>query len=180
MLLIVMASALIFSWSSMNAYQKDRVYSLVGLSDTAQAKTASGRMDGMVSEFKVGFKRPIFGHGVGTASEAKFNNGAGTQVSHNMYAEILIELGLVGFIFFGLFIGRLYSFINELKSSDVFSSPFHQNVITMFKVLFFVVAFYSLTYRGLSQYYWYMFAGIVIAFGSSLSDQYTEKQQPPK
>ena len=151
-------------WSVMNDTQRDRYFSLVS-SDAAQSASAEGRLTGMVNEFKLGFKRPIFGHGLGTTSEAKANSGMGTKASHNMYAEIMIELGLVGFFFFMGIIKKIYLQIRE--STSIFYAetmdPLYRDLFKALKVIFWMFALYSLNYWGLSQYYWYNLAGLVVA-----------------
>lgn len=151
-------------WTVMDDNQKDRYLSIFS-SDAAQAASAEGRLTGMINEFKLGFKRPIFGHGLGTTSEAKANTFGKAQASHNMYAEIIIEIGLVGFIFFFIFIMKIYK---QIKSSWLLMEkaafdPFYENLFKSLKVLFWMFILYSSNYWGLSQYYWYNLAGIVIA-----------------
>jgi len=162
-------------WSVMDDTQKDRYLSLVS-DDSQQAASAEGRLTGIVSGFKVGFKRPVFGHGLGTTPEAKTHAGLGPQASHNMYAEVLIELGLVGMAFFLAFIRQIYRQIASartylLQHSD---SHFHNNLFKTFKVVFWMFVLYSLNYWGLSQYYWYNLAGLVVV-ASVLTQTQTHK-----
>jgi putative inorganic carbon (HCO3(-)) transporter len=154
----------IAGWSVMNDTQRDRYFSLVS-SDSAQSATAEGRLTGIVNEFKLGFKRPIFGHGLGTTSEAKANSGMGTKASHNMYAEIMIELGLVGFFFFMAIIKKIYLQIRQ-STSLLYAETMdalYRDLFKALKVIFWMFALYSINYWGLSQYYWYNLAGLVIA-----------------
>lgn len=154
----------IAGWSVMNDTQRDRYFSLVS-SDSAQSATAEGRLTGIVNEFKLGLKRPIFGHGLGTTSEAKANNGMGTKASHNMYAEIMIELGLVGFFFFMAIIKKIYLQIRQ-STSLIYAEtmdPLYRDLFKALKVIFWMFALYSINYWGLSQYYWYNLAGLVVA-----------------
>ena len=116
----------------------------------------------MLSEFKLGAVRPVFGHGIGTTSEAKYHNGLGTKASHNMYAELLIEIGFVGFYFFMRFIRAIYKEIKSIKLVDEEESS--GVMINLFMVNFIVFALYSINYYGLSQTYWYLFAGLVVAY----------------
>lgn len=164
-LLIILAIGIGLSgWSVMDSNQKDRYMSIFS-SDAAQAKTADGRIDGIINEFILGLKRPIFGHGLGTTPEAKANMGHGNKASHNMYAEVMIELGLVGFIFFFLLIKKIYSQIRFSvgKCHEEKNNLFYQNLFKALNVIFWMFVLYSLNYWGLSQYYWYNLAGITIA-----------------
>lgn len=146
----------------MNDNQKERYLSLFS-SETKQSATAEGRMTGMVNEFKLGFERPIFGFGLGTTAEAKFNTWGRSKASHNMYGEILIETGLVGLCFFLRFV---WTIRKELKIGLNMANSHDQFYKTLFKILnivFWMFAVYSINYWGLSQYYWYNLAGLVIA-----------------
>lgn len=146
----------------MNDNQRDRYLSLVS-SDSKQAKSKEGRINGMINEFKIGFTRPVFGHGLGTTAEAKVKNGFGPQASHNMYAEILIEVGLVGMFFFYRFIRSIYRQITYSYKFVHEMDEFYQITFKVFKVVFWMFIVYSINYWGLTQYYWYNLAGLVIA-----------------
>jgi putative inorganic carbon (hco3(-)) transporter len=165
LLLMVMVFAVALAgWSVMDSYQRDRYLSIFS-SDAAQAASATGRVEGIKGEFRIALKRPIFGHGLGTTPEAKVHAGHRRQASHNMYAEVLIELGIVGAIFFFLFIKRIYQQIRR-SSRDINTGKgrdFHGNLLKAYKVIFWMFALYSLNYWGLSQYYWYNLAGLVVA-----------------
>lgn len=150
------------AFSVMNDTQRERYLSLVS-SDTSQSATAEGRLTGMVSEFTLAMERPIFGFGLGTTAEAKFNTRGRSKASHNMYAEILIELGVVGFIFFARFIFAIRSQLSDgLKRADL-SDDFYSTLFKVLNIIFWMFALYSVNYWGLSQYYWYNLAGLVIA-----------------
>lgn len=142
--------------------QRERYLSLVS-SDTRQSATAEGRLTGMVSELTLALERPIFGFGLGTTAEAKFNTRGRSKASHNMYAEILIEVGIVGFFFFARFIlairSQLSKELKKAKESDIF----YLTLFKVFNIIFWMFAVYSVNYWGLSQYYWYNLAGLVIA-----------------
>lgn len=164
-LLVAMAVGIALAgWSVMDDNQKDRYRSLI-FEDSSQAGTAEGRIDGIISEFKLGFRRPVFGHGLGTTSEAKTHAGMGQKASHNMYAEVMIELGILGAAFFLVVIIRIY---RQIKYSRDYllrygGTEFENNLFKTFKVIFWMFALYSINYWGLSQYYWYNLAGLVVA-----------------
>lgn len=146
----------------MNDNQRDRYLSLVS-SDSKQARSKEGRINGMKGEFIIGFTRPIFGHGLGTTGEAKVKNGHRYQVSHNMYAEVLIEVGLVGMFFFFRFIRSVYRQINHSYQLVREMDEFYKITFKVFKVVFWMFVVYSINYWGLTQYYWYNLAGLAIA-----------------
>jgi O-antigen ligase len=162
-LLIIVAIAIaIGGFSVMNDNQKDRYLSLVS-SDSKQAKSKDGRINGMIHEFELGFARPIFGHGLGTTAESKVQAGYNAQASHNMYAEVLIEVGLVGMFFFFRFVQKLYKQIAFSNERTEGMDEFYRLTFKILKIVFWMFVVYSINYWGLTQYYWYNLAGLTIA-----------------
>lgn len=162
-LLIAAAVVIVVSaFSVMNDTQKDRYLSLVS-SESKQTKSKEGRVKGMISEFTLGLARPIFGHGLGTTAETKVQNGHNRQAAHNMYAEILIEVGFVGMFFLIRFAKKIHfqlTFANErLKTAE----NFHKTTFKILRIIFWMFVVYSINYWGLTQYYWYNLAGLVVA-----------------
>lgn len=180
MMLIVVAVAIAFAgWSVMSPDQKDRYLSLVGMSESGNAATAEGRISGMMNEFALGFSRPFVGHGLGTTPEAKVNVAdSRAKAAHNFYAELLIETGILGFVFFMRFLVRIYGKFrsnNKLLGSEAFSPNllFYSNLNKALIAVFWMYVVYSTNYWGLSQYYWYLFAGMMIVFSKLLSGKLT-------
>lgn len=174
LLLIMVAVGIgVAGWSVMDPIQRDRYLSPFS-SDTVGATSAQGRIGGIMAEFKLGLQRPVVGHGVGTTPEVKANTWGSTQASHNMYGELLIEIGVIGFVLFVRFIikvyqqfGRNQQLLRELMTTES-ASRFYWNLNRALIALFWMYAVYSLNYWGLSQYYWYLFGGLAIAFGQIL------------
>ncbi len=170
--LVIIALALaIIGWSMMTDVQRERYTSLVS-SDTRQSSSVEGRFRGMMNEFGLGLNSPIFGHGVGTTPEAKVNVlGSRSQAAHNLYAELLIEIGIVGMIIFLTFLSRVHGIVRDNLELDRARSrgggeqEFYVRLNKAFFVVFWVYAVYSLNYFGLSQDYWYIFCGICVAYG---------------
>ena len=137
----------------------------------------------MVGEFKLGLTRPVVGHGLGTTTEAKVHKWGSTKASHNLYAELIIELGLIGFVIFLRFLYQIarklsvvrsqFSTLN--RSADSYYSRLNKCLIAVF----WMYAVYSMNYWGLSQYYWYLLGGLVIAFGR-LVDMGSHESNPAK
>lgn len=167
-LLLLIAVALVFgSWSVMTPIQKDRYLSLVS-SDAKGAKTTDGRIDLIIHEFELGLERPLVGHGLGTTPESKYHSWGRRQASHNMYGELIIELGLIGFVFFLRFIIAIYRRFRENQKRLLLlgdANPFLANLNKALLAVFWMYVVYSLNYYGLSQYYWYLLGGVTIAFG---------------
>lgn len=176
-LLILVAIGIgIAGWSVMDPVQKDR-YTSVFSSESVGSTSAQGRLDGIIAEFKLGLKRPIVGHGVGTTPEVKANTWGKAQASHNMYGELLIEIGIIGFVLFLRFILKIYQqfrknqhLLQTFMERDS-TNRFYWNLNRALIAVFWMYAVYSLNYWGLSQYYWYLFGGLAIAFGQIVSKE---------
>ncbi|WP_292016616.1 O-antigen ligase family protein [Marinobacter sp. HL-58] len=173
--LIVMAVVLVIgALNVMTPLQKDRYLSLVD-SNTAGGASADGRLRGMVGEFKLGLTRPVAGHGLGTTPEAKYHKWGSTKASHNLYAEIVIELGLIGFVIFLRFLYQIARRLSVVRSRfaalDKNNQSYYSRLNKCLIAVFWMYAVYSLNYWGLSQYYWYLLGGLVIAFGRLVSHE---------
>ena len=166
-LILLGITVAIAGWSVMNPVQKDRYLSLIE-TDSEQGGGVEGRVGLTLAEFKLGFQRPIVGHGLGTTSEAKVHSWGTQQASHNMYGELMIEVGTTGFIIFMVFLWRVYKSLatnmETFKQIDARENPLYANLNRAMIAVFWMYAVYSLNYWGLSQYYWYLFAGLTIAF----------------
>lgn len=170
-LFLLAVVVVIGAFSVMTPVQKDRYLSLVDR-DAEGGASVEGRIQGMIGEFKLGLTRPIVGHGLGTTEEAKFHKRGSTQASHNLYAELIIELGLIGFVLFLRFLvkiaKKLLSVRNDFKKINYSDKDFYFRLNKVLIAVFWMYAVYSINYWGLSQYYWYLFGGLVIAFGRLL------------
>ncbi|QIT56563.1 hypothetical protein HC341_16000 [Aquisalimonas sp. 2447] len=188
-LAVVAAVGVVWGWGQLDDLQRDRYLSLVGGGDVYQA-SADGRVDGMVNELRLGFNRPVVGHGLGTTQEAKVHAWGGrANAAHNLYAEVLIEIGIIGFL---IFFWMLFEFYRKLRRNmkrfralpkeEVERSLFHYRLNQALLAVFVMYAVYSINYFGLSQEYWYLFGGICIAFSRSLDRWWEslENNQSPK
>lgn len=170
--------SIMLAFSVMTPVQKERYLSLIDR-DAEGGSSADGRIRGMVREFELGLTRPVFGHGLGTTPEAKTHKLGERQASHNLYAELLIEIGLIGMFLFLGFLSRIIRRLSYTKSliDHEDRSPFFKGLNKSLIALFWMYAIYSINYWGLSQYYWYFFAGLVIAF-SRLIESSSEIENP--
>ncbi|MCC5794979.1 MAG: O-antigen ligase family protein [Chromatiales bacterium] len=160
--------------------QRDRYRSLIS-DDAPMRSSVDGRLDGAMAEMRLGFNRPLFGHGLGTTPEAKVNiAGRRPQASHNLYGELLIELGTIGFTIFLIFLLRMWrAFRDNSRTFQSLSVPddhFYARLNHTLTALLVMYAFYSVNYWGLSQYYWYFFGGLVVAFGRILRIELADAQ----
>jgi len=169
----------VLGWSVMSPVQQERYTSLID-QDGEFGASVDGRIDGMQKELMLGLRRPIVGHGLGTTPEAKTHAFGARQASHNLYAELLIEVGVIGAAIFLTFLWRVYRVLvrnKELfKGLDSAHNSFYSHLNTTMIAVFWMYAVYSINYWGLSQYYWYLFAGLAVAFGRLLKQQYDLEQ----
>lgn len=174
LVLIFVAVGIAFAgWNVMSPVQKDRYLSLFS-ENTENAVTVEGRWNLIIREFGLGFERPIVGHGLGTTAEAKTHSWGRRQASHNLYGQLLIEIGLIGFVFFFIYLWRIYKRFKYnqdiLKRFEGLSkATYYHRLNQAMTAVFWMYAVYSLNYFGLSQYYWYMFGGLAVAYGRLLT-----------
>lgn len=167
-LVVVAVLIVVGALSVMTPIQKDRYLSLVDHDATGGA-SAEGRLRGMVGEFKLGLTRPVVGHGLGTTTEAKVHKWGSSKASHNLYAELIIELGLIGFAIFLRFLYQIARKLSMVRSQfstlNRSDQSYYSRLNKCLIAVFWMYAVYSMNYWGLSQYYWYLLGGTVIAFG---------------
>jgi putative inorganic carbon (HCO3(-)) transporter len=140
----------------------DRYLSIIS-DQTRNAQTAEDRLTGMIGDLEVAMRRPLFGHGLGTSREANANFRGVDLVSHNMYTEILQELGIGGLIIFLLIIfGTIHNLRFAIRS--VREGPEQgkyllalANALSVWLALNIIFSFAS---YGLSNYTWYFTAGM--------------------
>lgn len=168
--LVVIAGAMIM-WTQMDSTQKARYTSIFGESEFS--KSREGRINGMIKEFELGFKKPLFGHGLGTTPEVKFHTLGKKQASHNMYAELLIETGIIGV---GLFIYYIVIVRRKLQSfANIDSDDDAQRIHKTLNAMFWIFVFYSINYWGLSQFYWYFLGGLSFAAANIFLPEKTQE-----
>lgn len=161
LVIILAAVAMAAFIPMMGENQKDRYSSIVN-PETRNAGTVQGRLEGIRESFQVGMHRPIFGHGVGTSREANANFGAVDQPAHNLYAELLQEIGVVGALLFLLFVWTIYTNFRRTPEALRFSSEFLVGTNRSMQVWFYMNLLFSLASYGLSGYEWYLFAGLSV------------------
>jgi hypothetical protein len=152
----------------MSADQLDR-YESIFSSHTKGAKTAHGRVSAMFADFELGLERPVFGFGLGTSKEANWNMRHDRYIAHNMYAEVLIELGLVGL---GIFISYLVSIGKCISDSFRFMArapparegyAFLRSLTSALRVWFPMAILFFFAQYGLREADWYIMGGIAAA-----------------
>jgi putative inorganic carbon (HCO3(-)) transporter len=153
--------------SLMTDLQRERYVSIY----SHQAKggqTAEDRINGVIGDFKVSLRRPLFGHGLGTSQEANANFRGRDQLSHDLYTETAEELGYIGLV---LLLGLIWSFLRACRTARQVVSAiptsderlrFLHDVAASLVVVVAVDLFYSFAAYGLSEPYWYFLGGLSV------------------
>ena len=78
-----------------------------------------------------------------------------------------------------MIIKKLFFVRSSFSKLNVNSLDFYARLNKALITLFWMYAVYSINYWGLSQYYWYLFAGLVITFSNiavkNFSDQFAPR-----
>jgi putative inorganic carbon (HCO3(-)) transporter len=191
LVLSLAAVGLVVAVSYMSADQIDR-YKSIYSSNTRNARTAHGRVAAMFADFDLGLERPIFGFGLGTSKEANWNMRHDRFIAHNMYAEALIELGLVGL---GIFIAFLVSLVRGVRDCQLFLArapptiegyQFMQSLTSALRVWIPMALIFFFAQYGLREADWYIMGGITGALymltkkaATAPTTQVVENTSPP-
>jgi len=169
-LLVVAVVGAAIAMSLMTDLQKERYVSI--FSHTAKGgATAEDRINGVIGDFHVSLRRPLFGHGLGTSREANANFRGEDLPSHDLYTEAAEELGYIGL---GLLLALIWSFLRAcLEAQRVVSATpttderlrFLHNVAGTLLVVVAVDLFFSFASFGLSEPYWYFVGGLSVVTG---------------
>jgi putative inorganic carbon (hco3(-)) transporter len=152
----------------MTNMQRERYVSIFSHSAPGGA-TAEGRITGVIEDFKVSLRRPVFGHGLGTSTEANAHFHGDDKPSHNLYTETAEELGYVGL---ALVLWLIWSFlracwtaqevVNASATTDTRLEFLHGVAASLVAVVA-VDLFFSFASFGLSEPYWYFIGGLSVA-----------------
>ena len=163
---IVLASAfailVMAALPRLSADMADRYLSIVS-SDTKNSATAEGRFEGIERDFSAAMRRPLFGHGLGTSREVNANFGARDQPSHNLYTEVLQELGFFGLGIVLYFIASLLLSLRDAAKvlrATPDAPPILHALIPALQVWIGMNILFSFASYGLSGYEWYFTAGL--------------------
>jgi putative inorganic carbon (HCO3(-)) transporter len=151
----------------MTTLQRERYISV--FSHTAPgAATAQLRITGVIGDFKVSLRRPLFGHGIGTSREANAHFRDADMPSHDLYTETAEELGYVGLV---LVLALIWSFLRACWTAQrvVRAAPasderlkFLHAVASALVVVVAVDLFFSFAAFGLNEPYWYFVGGLSV------------------
>jgi O-antigen ligase len=161
LLATVAIAAVLWATPRLSSDLTDRYESVVD-SNTRNAATFAGRIEGVRQNFEVALRRPLFGHGLGTSREANSNFEGTDMPAHNLYAEVAQELGFLGL---GVFLTFLWVVARNLwkhqrlwgLASAAGSIKRTGDALRLFMVMNLV---FSVASYGLTGYEWYLLAGL--------------------
>jgi putative inorganic carbon (HCO3(-)) transporter len=162
--MLIIFPAAVYVFGHISSGFQTRYESIVD-SDVAGADTASGRINASIKQLSSLSNNPLFGNGLGTSGETNWNIlGGSSQISHNLYIEILQETGIIGFTIFILFVVSIIKSLREAKLILVQAGRDEQDwlcrIISATQVWVFMDLFYSLSCFGLRSWEWYFFGGV--------------------
>ena len=152
----------------MTDLQRERYVSIFSHSAKG-AVTAETRINGVIGDFQVSLRRPLFGHGLGTSREANGNFRDADMPSHDLYLETAEELGYIGLV---LVLALIWSFLRACWKAQqvVRATPtsderlhFLHVVAVSLVVVVAVDLFFSFAAFGLGEPYWYFIGGLSVA-----------------
>jgi putative inorganic carbon (hco3(-)) transporter len=151
----------------MTGLQRERYVSIFSHSAPGSV-TAEGRIAGVIKDFEISLRRPLFGHGLGTSREANAHFRNEFKPSHNLYTETAEELGYIGLM---LVLALIWSFLRacwtaqkmvRAGASDDERLRFLNRVADSLVVVVAVDLFFSFAGYGLSEPYWYFIGGLSV------------------
>lgn len=160
---MVIAAAVLFS--RLEPLSQDRYLSIYR-NDVRGAHSARGRISGGVSGLRTALRKPIVGYGLGTSLEINYNLSGATHVTHNLFIEVIQELGILGFVIFMMYLKSIIKsfFIVKRKilENPVNTNLFLSEMINAMQVWVLLALIFSMASYGLSEYTWYFFGGISV------------------
>lgn len=134
-------------------------------SNVVGADTRQGRIDGMLRQLGTISHNPLFGNGLGTTREVNWNiMGGSSQITHNLYIEILQCTGIIGFAIFMLYIVSIVKSLKQvhqlLQSKGYSEDDWLWRLSSATFVWVIMDLFYSMSCFGLISWEWYFFGGV--------------------
>ncbi|HUQ10641.1 MAG TPA: O-antigen ligase family protein [Steroidobacteraceae bacterium] len=162
--------------ASLSPLQKERFLGSMYRSDAKGSESAKGRVSGITDDIEVWAEHPFFGYGFGTSGEALFNFKGGHTISHTLYTEALMEIGVFGIPFLLAYLFNLwkaamqtYRLSREHESQLGFAPILVWNPPALL-VWLIGYTFFSIFSYGLSTYSWYLYGGIIVATKNIIDD----------
>jgi putative inorganic carbon (HCO3(-)) transporter len=144
---------------------------------TGAGASARGRIEGLIYGVKFFFERPITGIGMANFPYYFFMEGKGWFNPHNMLAQLISELGMVGFLAFSFFIYYVFRSLRRAKRLYLFhrwNDRFIPLMVSAVQIGFIMLFFQGLFGHNLYRFNWYIFASFVAITGSLVSRRAVE------
>ncbi len=180
LMLVIIFCCSIAAMSILDADMADRYLSIFS-SKTKNASTAQGRVTGIERDFQVALRNPLVGYGLGTSMEANSNFASVYQPSHNLYTQVMQEIGFIGlFIFMGFMVTiaqdllRNNTLLHHKGDHDNYYLLLLNQAVLLQYAINVVFSFFS---YGLSSYDWYLLAGLSVSI-SAIARIHEHQQEP--
>jgi O-antigen ligase len=161
--LALVAVCLVGLVSQLDTLSIERILSLAR-SDVRFAGSARSRIDGVFADLQVALSGPIFGYGIGTSLEANVNLRGTALPAHNLYVEILQELGFIGVALFLWYMVAIARTIRSgLQESRHLSATASSAILHGLDAWYWMNLLFSFASYGLSSYEWYLIGGLAVA-----------------
>jgi len=154
---IVLLSPTVFI--SMDSMHQDRILSIFQ-KDVRGSSTAEGRFLAIGKGLGVFTSNPVFGYGIGTSLEANWNVGGEAKVAHNLYIELLEEIGLCGTLLFLAYGWSGSKVVWKMRKGKEGVLSFRDRMGNALLGYLAVLLIFSMVSYGLSSYEWYLFGGL--------------------
>jgi putative inorganic carbon (HCO3(-)) transporter len=130
-----------------------------------QDQSAKGRLDAWVDGMFLFAAKPISGVGAGAFAWARVEKFGRYLMPHNMYVQILAELGLIGAIAYALFLSDIFR-TNRRISAGVSARGFPEGLLEPLSLAI-ITSCYSMLITGVFahsayRYCWFFFAAITV------------------
>ncbi|MEW5795002.1 MAG: O-antigen ligase family protein [Candidatus Zixiibacteriota bacterium] len=165
--LLLTVSFLLFAtaaWFSMEDSRRERYLTIF---DSAEERdqSAQGRIDAWVDGMYLFAAKPVTGVGAGAFAWARVKEFGVYLMPHNMYVQILAELGLIGAFCYGLFLTDVFRH-NRIVSANVSSRGFPDGLLEPL-ALAISTSCYSMLITGVFahsayRWAWFFFAALAV------------------
>ena len=142
--------------------------------------SALSRFTGLVDGWELAQKRPIFGYGPGSSPLARkevnielLHNSESDYQAHNLYGQVLGEIGFLGAILCFLIISIYFYQLHSIKDITQSNTSLYNYNLT-FQNSMLLLLFYGLGSHSLYRYYWFLLFGCHTAFIDIISKSLKE------
>lgn len=164
-LALAMVGVVLAFFASLDDITRERYLSLTGDENVRGSATSKGRLEGLEQNWEAAQPRIVVGHGLRTSRETNFHFSGHAQPAHNLYLEILQELGLVGL---GLFLCFMNAIVKNFRQAKLAMAKvqsgdsFLVDLTNALQVWLLMNILFSFASYGLTSYEWYLFGGLSV------------------